>query len=108
VGFLRPGSRPAIEIALEAGTSQEGQPITLEAHGGDEFGIVLDGRYELLTIGPRQVLDEGDSIRISGLVAHQIRPIGDRPSRILWVVSPPDQEAEAGPQPSPRRRSELA
>lgn len=90
VGFLRPGSQPAMEIALEAGTSQEGQPIRLETHGGDEFGIVLDGRYELITTGARQILNEGDSVRISGAVAHQVRPIGEHPSRILWVVSPPD------------------
>jgi quercetin dioxygenase-like cupin family protein len=87
---LRPGSQPAIEIALEAGTSQEGQPIQLETHGGDEYGIVLDGRYEHNTVGARQILNEGDSIRISGAVPHQVRPIGPHPSRILWVVSPPD------------------
>lgn len=88
-----------MEIALEAGTSQEGQPIRLETHGGDEFGIVLDGRYELNTTGPRQILNEGDSIRISGDVAHQVRPIGDLPSRILWVVSPPDQAASGDVSP---------
>ncbi|MDP1821488.1 MAG: XRE family transcriptional regulator [Acidimicrobiales bacterium] len=91
LGFLRPGAQAPLEIALEAGTSDPDQPVLLEDHGGDEFGIVLDGSYELLTAdGRQQVLEEGDTIRISGQVLHQVRPFGDRPSRILWVVSPPE------------------
>ncbi len=88
LGFLRPGSHPPLEIALEAGTSDPSAPILLEDHGGDEFGIVLDGSYEVLTTEARQVLNEGDTIRISGRILHQVRPHGDRPSRILWILSP--------------------
>lgn len=88
LALLGSGSEDAIEISLETGPSEEGQPSPLATHGGNEYGIVLDGSYELLTSGAPQVMHAGDSIRISGQIPHHVRPIGLGTNRILWILSP--------------------
>lgn len=58
-------------------------------HEGEEFGFVMEGSYEI-TVGDNvYVLEEGDSIYYPSHLPHKMRVVGDRPTRALWVITPP-------------------
>lgn len=58
-------------------------------HEGEEFGFVLEGMYEV-TVGDQvYVLEEGDSISYPSHLPHKMRVVGDRPTRTIWVITPP-------------------
>ncbi len=58
-------------------------------HEGEEFGFVLEGQYEVTVGDEIYVLDEGDSISYPSHLPHKMRVVGDRPSRSIWVITPP-------------------
>jgi quercetin dioxygenase-like cupin family protein len=58
-------------------------------HEGEEFGFVLEGQYEVTVGDEVYVLDEGDSISYPSHLPHKMRVVGDRPSRSIWVITPP-------------------
>jgi transcriptional regulator with XRE-family HTH domain len=75
-----------LEVELEPGLGHNLEPLT---HSGEEFIHILKGVVEI-HIGPeRHLLKEGDCIHSRSSEPHTIRNIGDAPSRILWVASPP-------------------
>lgn len=58
-------------------------------HQGEEFGFVLEGRYEV-TVGDEVfVLNEGDSISYPSSLPHKMRVVGTSRTRALWVITPP-------------------
>jgi transcriptional regulator with XRE-family HTH domain len=58
-------------------------------HEGEEFGFVMEGTYEI-TVGDNvYVLEEGDSIYYPSHLPHKMRVVGDRPTKALWVITPP-------------------
>jgi transcriptional regulator with XRE-family HTH domain len=58
-------------------------------HEGEEFGLILEGAYEV-TVGDEVfVLEEGDSIYYPSRIPHKMRVVGDRRTKALWVVTPP-------------------
>jgi len=58
-------------------------------HEGEAFGFVMEGSYEI-TVGDNvYVLEEGDSIYYPSHLPHKMRVVGDRPTRALWVITPP-------------------
>lgn len=58
-------------------------------HDGEEFGFVIEGSYEVTVGDEAFVLDEGDSISYPSHVPHKMRVVGDRPTKALWVITPP-------------------
>lgn len=59
------------------------------SHTGEEFGFVLEGRYEV-TVGDQVfVLEAGDSIYYPSHLPHKVRVLGDRAAKTLWVITPP-------------------
>jgi transcriptional regulator with XRE-family HTH domain len=58
-------------------------------HEGEEFGFVLEGRYEVTVGDEVYVLEEGDSISYPSHLPHKMRVVGDGPSRTIWVITPP-------------------
>lgn len=59
------------------------------SHKGEEFALVLEGRYEITIADKTYILEEGDSIYFPSHLLHSSRTIGDKPARTLWIIAPP-------------------
>ncbi len=58
-------------------------------HEGEEFGIVLQGKLELIFNGSVTQLEEGDSFYFCSTNSHQFRNPGEENTLVLWVNNPP-------------------
>ncbi len=59
------------------------------SHAGEEFGLVLEGEMTL-KVGPDTFLVKApSSFYYSSLLPHSWINEGDKPCRVVWVVSPP-------------------
>jgi quercetin dioxygenase-like cupin family protein len=86
--LLTPDVQGELEVLLNE--LQPGATIDdAYTHEGEEFGFVLEGSYEVTVGGAVYVLEEGDSISYSSRIPHKMRVVGDRPSRSIWVITPP-------------------
>ena len=74
-----------------------------EAHGGEEFSLVIDGRVRFFCAGYEPVvLEVGDSVYFDASMPHRYLKAGDEPARMLCVYSHPeharlDQPGEVEP-----------
>jgi transcriptional regulator with XRE-family HTH domain len=90
--LLTPDLRGRLEVLLdvmEPGQIPEEHDDRGMTHEGEEFGLILEGRYEITVGGRVLVLEEGDTITFPSRLPHQGRPLGDRTVRTLWVITPP-------------------
>lgn len=90
--LLTPDLRGRLEVlldVLEPGAASEEDDQRCMTHDGEEFGFILEGRYEATVNGQVYVLEEGDSITYPSRLPHRGRAIGDRRVRTLWVITPP-------------------
>lgn len=87
--LLTPDLQRQLEVTLTV--VEPGSQIAAEAysHEGEEFGLVLEGRYEVTVADQSYTLEEGDSIYFSSHLPHSSRALGDRPAKTLWVITPP-------------------
>lgn len=87
--LLTPDLRCKLEVLLSV--FEPGHPTNAEyySHEGEEFGFILEGRFEVTVAGHTVVLEEGDSIYFPSHLPHRSRAVGDRPARTLWVITPP-------------------
>lgn len=76
-----------LEGEFEPGASTGGAEYV---HGDSlELVYVIDGTVRL-TLGPdTHSLSASDSIEYRSSIPHGLTNIGDRPARILWIISPP-------------------
>lgn len=58
-------------------------------HAGMEFGIILEGRAELIYGSETYILKEGDSIYFPSDMPHLFKNPGEKTLRAIWVVTPP-------------------
>ncbi|MCX5825564.1 MAG: XRE family transcriptional regulator [Deltaproteobacteria bacterium] len=58
-------------------------------HEGEEFGLILEGQYEVTVENEVYILNEGDSIYFPSHLPHKMRGIGNKKCRTLWVITPP-------------------
>jgi quercetin dioxygenase-like cupin family protein len=90
IGCLSRGIRQSrvsfLEVELEPGLTHSLEPMS---HTGEELVHILKGVIEVHLGSERYLLKEGDSIHFKSREPHTIRNIGDGPSRVLWVASPP-------------------
>jgi transcriptional regulator with XRE-family HTH domain len=87
--LLVPDLQRKLEVILSdepPGSTSGDEPYS---HVGEEFGLVLEGRYEMTIDGETYVLEEGDSIYYPSHLPHRYKVLGDQPARTLWVVTPP-------------------
>lgn len=75
-----------LEVGLEPGLAHALEPMK---HTGEELVHILKGVVEIHIGSECYLLKEGDSIHFKSREPHTIKNIGDGPSRILWVASPP-------------------
>ncbi len=59
------------------------------SHGGEECGVVLEGRFKG-TIGDQEItLEPGDSVYYNSSIPHRWENAGDTEVRAIWVITPP-------------------
>ena len=89
---------------VEVGASGDGSDG--EAHGGEEFSMVLEGRVRFHCEGYEPVvLDVGDSVYFDASMPHRYLRASDEPARMVSVYSHPEHARLDGPldiQPHPR------
>jgi len=59
------------------------------SHPGEEFGFVLEGELTLRLGDEIYHLEPGTAVYYSSLIPHSWRNHGDKPCRLIWVLSPP-------------------
>ncbi|MFX0198927.1 MAG: helix-turn-helix domain-containing protein [Candidatus Hodarchaeota archaeon] len=59
------------------------------AHEGEECGIVLKGKLELIIDNKSYILEEGDSIYFPSNLMHGWRNVGDDRVMAVWAITPP-------------------
>jgi transcriptional regulator with XRE-family HTH domain len=87
--LLTPDLQRKLEVLLsevKPGTKTE---EVWYSHEGEEFGFVLEGRYEVTVEDKIYILEEGDSIYFPSDLPHKMKGIGNKPCRTLWVITPP-------------------
>ncbi len=89
VYLLTPDLQRNLEIMLsESGPDEQG-PDEWYNHEGEECGFVLEGTLEVTVDNEVYVLEEGDSIYFASQLPHRMKPLGDKPVKSIWVVTPP-------------------
>lgn len=58
-------------------------------HDGREFGVILEGRCELVYGTETYLLETGDSVSFSSDIPHIIKNTGKDLFKALWVITPP-------------------
>jgi transcriptional regulator with XRE-family HTH domain len=59
------------------------------SHPGEEFAYVLEGTLRLWIGDAAYDLNPGDSIHFKSTVKHRHENLGDKPTVVLWVLTPP-------------------
>ncbi len=89
--LLTPDLQGRLEVMLDVlepgGPTEEDERCM--THEGEEFGFILEGRYELTVGDTSIVLEEGDSVTFPSRLPHRGRALGDRTVKTLWVITPP-------------------
>lgn len=55
---------------------------------GEEFGYILEGKIEIVTLNEKFKLEKGDSFSINGKKQHKLVNKNKGESKILWVTTP--------------------
>ena len=74
---------PIILTLPENTESEERLPFS-----GEEFGYILEGRVEIVTLKETLKLKKGECFSIDGHKQHKIKNINKGKSRILWITTP--------------------
>lgn len=87
--MLTPDLQGALEVLLSVEEPAPEGDGDWYSHEGEEFGLVLEGCYEVMVEDQVYRLEEGDSIRLPSNLPHKMRNPGVKPARLLWVITPP-------------------
>ena len=87
--LLTPDLNRKLEVLLSESKPGKEKEDVWYNHEGEEFGLVLEGRYEVTVNDKTYILDEGDTIYFPGHLPHKMRAIGRKRSKTLWVITPP-------------------
>ena len=110
--IVTPGQRPSIEVAGDGDSKsivlqglipaasgnllqanihviEPGAEEDFIQHGGQEFGFVLEGQLLLKVDDRTFCLGPGDAFSFWSDHSHGYRNVSDRPTRVLWVNTPP-------------------
>jgi len=70
---------------FEPGDGSQG----LYSHSGEEFGIIINGSLQLQIEDEVYAMGEGDTFYFSSDRKHGYRNMGDTPTNVIWVITPP-------------------
>ena len=87
--LLVPGAQnremdPAL-VTLEPGAVMELQ----DAHEGEEFGFVLQGRIEVVLDDKVYTAKKHECFHFASDRRHSVKNVGKGVAKVLWVVTPP-------------------
>ena len=87
--LLTPDLQRKLEVLYgEVEPSEEYEEVWY-GHEGEEFGFILEGRYEVTIEDEVHILEEGDCIYFQSHLPHKMRGIGSKPCKTIWVITPP-------------------
>ncbi len=87
--LTEPSKEHSIEaISLEIQPGAEKGDIEY-GHIGNELGIILEGKGELLYGTEVYELNEGDSVSFSSDIPHNLKNVGKKILKAIWVITPP-------------------
>ena len=87
--LTEPSKEHSIEaISLEIQPGGEKGDIEY-GHVGNELGIILEGKGELLYGTEVYELNEGDSVSFSSDIPHNLKNVGKKILKAIWVITPP-------------------
>ena len=69
-----------------------GSAGSFHTHKGEECGIILEGRLEVIHGDETYILEAGDSIYLDSSIPHTMRNIYDGRTIAIWVDSPPPSD----------------
>ena len=72
--------------------SEQGGPVEMNVHAGQEFDYVLDGSLRFVYEGHEEKLDSGDSVYFNAGRAHGMIATGGRECTFLAIVMRDDKE----------------
>ena len=81
-------------VRYEYDAAQEGKPIHLATHSGQEFDLVLSGRLKVQIGKHVEYLDEGDSIYYDSSTPHGMIAVGGQDCVFCAVVLPGEKTVE--------------
>ena len=87
--LLTPDLQRRLEVLLTEENPQSVMEDEWYQHEGEEFGFILEGRYEVTIEDKTYILEEGDSICFPSHFPHKMRCIGEKAAKTLWVITPP-------------------
>ncbi len=87
--LLTPDLQRKMEVLLTHEEPQREIEEDWYRHEGEEFGLILEGKYEVTVEDQTYILEEGDSIYFQSQLPHKMRSIGDKAAKTLWVITPP-------------------
>ena len=87
--LLTPDLQRKMEVLLTHEEPQREAEEDWYQHEGEEFGLILEGKYEVTVEDRVYILEEGDSIYFQSQLPHKMRSIGQKTAKTLWVITPP-------------------
>lgn len=87
--LLTPDLNRKLEVLMSESKPGKKKEDVWYSHEGEEFGLVLEGRYEVTVEDKTYILNEGDSIYFPSHLPHKMRGIGRKRCKTLWVITPP-------------------
>ena len=87
--LLTPDLQRRMEVLLTYEEPQQKVEEDWYQHEGEEFGLILEGRYEVTVEDQTYILEEGDTIYFQSQLPHKMRSIGEKTAKTVWVITPP-------------------
>jgi transcriptional regulator with XRE-family HTH domain len=85
--LLSPNLGGPLEMLMS--TIEPGSDSGDYSHDGVEAGLVIAGRLDLWVSGTFFQLEEGDSFSFKSTEIHRCANSGDKPTKVVWVITPP-------------------
>ena len=58
-------------------------------HEGEEYGLVLKGKMQLIVGDEKFIMEAGDSVSFTSTVPHKLINVGDTAVEAIWAMTPP-------------------
>jgi transcriptional regulator with XRE-family HTH domain len=85
--LLSPNLAGPLELLIS--TIRAGADSEFYSHDGAEAGLVIEGTMQLWVADRHFQLGPGDSFAFASTEAHRCANTGERPVKVLWVITPP-------------------
>lgn len=87
--LLTPDLQRKLEVIISEVNPGEQDNGEWVSHEGEEFGLVMEGKLEVVLEDETYLLEAGDSIYFKSDIPHKLEAVGDTPCKCIWVITPP-------------------